>query len=71
VLGSQIVVRTEVYVELLELITVRQWTFGDVQNIFRVFIDPEDQGLSGIFDRPADLHNHRQNVTVVVTKLSN
>lgn len=54
-LGSQIVVRAEVYVELLKLITVRQWTLGDVQNVFRVLVDPEDQRLSGVFDLSADL----------------
>lgn len=66
-LGSQIVVGAEVYVELLELITVRERTFGNVQNVFRIFVDPEHQRLPGVLDRTADLQPSKHaNVTPLI-----
>jgi len=51
----EIVIGTEVYVELLELIAISQRTFSDVQNVFRLFIHSEHQRLSSVFDCSTDL----------------
>lgn len=55
VFGPEVVVGAEMYVKLLKLITVSERTFGDVQHVLGVFVDPEDQRLSGVFDRSAHL----------------
>lgn len=40
--GPKIIIGAEMYVELLELVTISQRTLGDVQNVLRVFIHSED-----------------------------
>jgi len=58
--GPEIVIGAEVYVELLELIAISQRTFGDVQNVFRLFIHSEHQRLSSVFDCSTDLYYVKQ-----------
>jgi len=60
VLGPEIVIGAEMYVELLKLITISQWALGYVQNVFRVFVHSEDQRLSGVLDRSADLRDRQK-----------
>lgn len=58
--GPEIVIGAEMYVEFLKLITVSERTFGYVQDVFRVLVHSEDQRLSGVFDRSADLRDRRR-----------
>lgn len=53
--GPEIVIGAKVYVELLKLIAVSQRALGYVQHVLRVFVHSEDQRLSGVLDRAADL----------------